>query len=1135
MTPSVRSIVSSTLAAAILTMCAPSTALAEQWRNLLPDVPSRRQVIIDPINPSNLYIATESGIYKSSDAGLTWTLLSNGLPTATPMGVAISASLGAGRFREVPTIYVLMPDFLYGSFLYSSHDDGASWSRCGPPLSRDGDPVAVSRIAVDPLDARIVYAVSSNYTAIHKSVDACRTWRVTGTANLAKFPVQFEFSELTIDPANPRVLYGASYRSTNGGDTFDGPQTSPFRQTDRRFTWTAQYRLTGAPPAPGVEVSWDAGATWAAFPAPAGGPIESLYVDRRDSVVYVVRGQTLYRTTDQGSSWVPESLPLDVCDAAALCPDGLLTLDPFRPSTLYIGSDWKSIDYGHVWTRLSSAGMRDHLPDVLSVATAPSNPDTVYASIASRPTEAGAQTIGVMRSENGGDSWATFLQPASVRPLRDLTVDAADDRRVYAIAGDSGTTTRLMRSVDGGQNWTFLDPPGFCGTELRTRSLSAAAAAGTLFVVVGSFDCGILSKSIDGGDTWSIVSTRFGTAVDEIVTDAVDPLLLYVLSGTRGFFGGIIRYDVERSQDGGATFQTLPQLSPAFVPTAHPTIRGKLSTGGSGAILQSIDAGSTWTSIPLPLGGSFAIRTLVADSSIVHASLQDVVSGSSAVWQYDPNRSDPWKNVGLTAAAALTVARGPAPAVYAGTSFRDPAATGIWRLEPPVSRIAPLSPISAPPPDSIVAGAPHAVDAAFDSQVSIGVVAPEYQFSRWDPFIGWHVVQDFSAAKSFTWTPQATDAGTHAFQVTIRDAAGPADPVVKTFDRTFTVPSANSIGPAANLVARSAPTDLQRILFDNNADGLKDLFVYNRASGEWAIYTGTRDGFTDGPSGGWAPGWSISVADFNGDRFDDFFLYSRQTGVFYKVINTGAGFRYFGQGWRPGFDIYIVDFNGDRKSDVFIHDPLNGTWFTCISSGDGTEGFTYIGGGWATGWQITPADFDGNGRADLFLYDRATGGYYKVMTLADGTFDYTPGQAERGRTPTIVDVNGDGRSDVLFYETLSGSFERCTSTGDGTAGFGCVGGGWLPGFSVYAANFDNDERTDLFLHQAGSGMWFKVLNGPDGLRYTLGGWAQWNVDVTELDGDRRSDVFLFDPRRALFFKALTSWPNAFDYVSGLIR
>jgi hypothetical protein len=221
-------------------------------------------------------------------------------------------------------------------------------------------------------------------------------------------------------------------------------------------------------------------------------------------------------------------------------------------------------------------------------------------------------------------------------------------------------------------------------------------------------------------------------------------------------------------------------------------------------------------------------------------------------------------------------------------------------------------------------------------------------------------------------------------------------------------------GEATDLVRRSPAADLQRVPFDNNADGVRDLLVYNRVTGAWAIYIGSRTGaFSNGPSGGWAAGWHVSAADFDGDAFDDFLLYSRASGAFYKAVNTGAGFRYVAGTAAAGFDARIVDFDADRKADVFFHNPGTGAWSACRSIADGTAGFDCIDGGWATGWHISTADFDGDRRTDLFLYAAATGTYFKVLTLADGTFAYSPGTSPAQRSVTVVDSNGEEH----FYKT----------------------------------------------------------------------------------------------------------------------
>ena len=74
-------------------------------------------------------------------------------------------------------------------------------------------------------------------------------------------------------------------------------------------------------------------------------------------------------------------------------------------------------------------------------------------------------------------------------------------------------------------------------------------------------------------------------------------------------------------------------------------------------------------------------------------------------------------------------------------------------------------------------------------------------------------------------------------------------------------------------------SDLQIVPFNANGDAFKDVLLYDRVSGEWTVRFGNAQGqFTPGFSGGWATGWQVSVADFNGDGLDDLFLYAPADG-----------------------------------------------------------------------------------------------------------------------------------------------------------------------------------------------------------------------------------------------------------------
>ena len=96
-------------------------------------------------------------------------------------------------------------------------------------------------------------------------------------------------------------------------------------------------------------------------------------------------------------------------------------------------------------------------------------------------------------------------------------------------------------------------------------------------------------------------------------------------------------------------------------------------------------------------------------------------------------------------------------------------------------------------------------------------------------------------------------------------------------------------------------------------------------------------------------------------------------------------------------------------------------------------------------------------------------------------------------------------------------------------------GQWAPGWRVHAADFNGDGRSDLFLYNLASGVWYKVVNTGTDFTYFSGVWGHWTTTVSDLTGDGHSDLFLHDPATGVWYQAITTTPGDFSYTSGQFR
>ena len=191
------------------------------------DVDGVTPIVMDPSNSSILYIGTFasaynaacnpvtpqvlSGVYKSVDAGATWTRFSSGLPTY-PGSSAVFDTLSLAIDPANPqTLWVstISADFDMPGELYKTTNGGASWSLSNAGITGPD----VRALLVDPANPGTIYAASgglgpANPGGVYKSVDGGATWMSMSVGLPA-----FSALSLALDPVDPSVLYAG----TTGG------------------------------------------------------------------------------------------------------------------------------------------------------------------------------------------------------------------------------------------------------------------------------------------------------------------------------------------------------------------------------------------------------------------------------------------------------------------------------------------------------------------------------------------------------------------------------------------------------------------------------------------------------------------------------------------------------------------------------------------------------------------------------------------------------------------------------------------------------------------------------------------------------------------------------------------------------
>ena len=615
-------------------------------------------VAIHPDQPSTWYLATVGGVWKTTNAGITFAPVfdqqqsfSIGCVTIDPHNPLV-VWVGSGENNSQRSVS-------YGDGVYKSVDGGKTWTNAGLKASEH-----IARILVDPRDSDIVYVAAQGPLwapggdrGLYKTMDGGKTWKA-----VLSISENTGVTDVVMDPRDPDVLYAASYQRRRHVWTIidGGPESALYKSRDAGATWTkltsglpkeelGRIGLAIAPANPDVVYaiiaaargaggffrSTDAGANWekqGTYVPGAAQYYQELFPDPRDvDTVYSV-DVYLKVTNDGGKTW------RNAGEISKHVDNHVVWIDPRNSDHLLVGCDgglYESYDRAKSWRFTGNLPVTqfyrvdvDYAKPFYGVYGG--TQDNFSLGGPSRTLSAHGITNQDWFVTQGGDGFETVVDP------EDPNILYAQAQYGELVRYDRKTGERVdvkPQPPVGEPAYRFnWDAPVLVSPHSHTRLYFAAQK------VFRSDDRGNtwravspdLTRQIDRnllkvmGRVWSVDAVSRGASTSpygNIVSLAESPKqegLLYA-----GTDDGLVQV----SEDGGAhwrktdRFPGVPENTyvSRLEPSAHDasTVFAAFDNHKMGDfkpyLLESTDRGRTWTSIAGDLPGKGAVYAVVQD------------------------------------------------------------------------------------------------------------------------------------------------------------------------------------------------------------------------------------------------------------------------------------------------------------------------------------------------------------------------------------------------------------------------------------------------------------------------------------------------------------------------------------------
>jgi photosystem II stability/assembly factor-like uncharacterized protein len=566
-------------------------------------------LIVHPLDPDVAFAAVlghafgpnpERGVYRTRDGGRTWQQVLQKDADTGASDVAFDPSnpnivfAGLWQVRRRPWELVSGGP---GSGLHVSRDGGDTWKPLGKGLPEG--PWGKVGVAVAPSDGRRVYAlIEAENGGLFRSDDGGDSWTRTSADRKVRQRAWY-YSTITVNPVNADDVWFPQVpmvRSIDGGRTLQ--VVRGFRHGDHHDIWidpkNPRRMIDGNDG--GVEISNDGGDTWTPVLLPIG---QFYHVSADTRVPFHVAGAMQDLGTAQG--------PSNSLGRAGITP-----------------GDWHDVGGGE-------AG---------HVVSKPDDPDIVYAGeylgYISRYDHRTRQSRNVSAyPENGSGHGAEDLK-YRFQWTAPIATSPHDPQVIY----HGGNV--LFRTIDGGQTWTPISPDltrndrakqkwsggpitgDNTGVEFYCTIFAVAESPKQKGVIWAGSDDGLVHVTRDGGATWTNVTSRMGGFPEWGTVSLIEPS--FFDAATAYVVVDAHRMDDRRpylykTSDYGRTWKRLDAALPPDIylhaVREDPQKRGHLYLGTERGVAYSTDDGATWRSLQLNLPTVPVHDLVVKDQSLV--------------------------------------------------------------------------------------------------------------------------------------------------------------------------------------------------------------------------------------------------------------------------------------------------------------------------------------------------------------------------------------------------------------------------------------------------------------------------------------------------------------------------------------